>query len=498
MLRRDLLVLLPAVWLVVVAVLVAMGLRAAPTELVVVVLVAGALGSVLVFAHAASRRRRVARLNEVARRLISDGLAPRQPATGEDREGDDEVGLSGLRDNLALLGRRLAEESKDAAKKSRNLDALIDGLDEPVFATDNNDAVLLCNRAAESLLGSAPGRLLGRNVRELFTRPELLQMHSAARAGQTRRARVPLVSHEGVRTFQVSAAPLPAAWGEGVFGVVMVLRDVTELAQAVQVRTDFVANASHELRTPVAAIKVAAETLLDGAKDDPPMRERLIRMIADHTQRLEELVRDLMDLSRLETPDLPVHLAPIDLQETEVTLRTLFEPALRSRRLTLEFAIDPELTASIAGDGKLLLLILRNLVDNAAKYAFERTTIRVVAAPLPSAPTSAEPAPRPPTFADQVPHDAPSLWVRFEVRDQGVGIPLAQQERVFERFFQADAARTGGPPGARRGTGLGLAIVKHAARCMGGTVGLESVWQQGTTVFVDLPLRRLPAGTTTN
>jgi two-component system phosphate regulon sensor histidine kinase PhoR len=500
-LRRDLIVLMPAVWLPVLAALVAVQTGSTPAAAVVSGGVAAVGSTLIVLLYAGLLRRRVSRLNDTAQRLLASGLGAAGEAAGASPIHDDRD-LAALQTNLWQLGQRMAGQVKELAKKSRNLEALIDGLDDPVLATDRDDNVLLANRPMGELLGLGGGTgqpggggaaLLGRNVRTLFTRAEVLAMHTSAKAGKTERARVPLVTPTGVRTFQVSAAPVPAAWGDGVFGVVLALRDVTELAQAIQVRTEFVANASHELRTPVAAIKIAAETLADGAKDDPVMRDRLVAKIADHTQRLEELVRDLMDLSRLETPDLPVHVAPVDLGEIESSLRTLFEPTLRSRRLALQFELDPGL-ARLATDHKITLLMLRNLVDNATKYAHERTTIRVVGrlAPVPAEPPPAPP--RPPTIDERLPADAPAAWVRFEVIDRGVGIPLSQQERVFERFFQADSARTGTGSSSKRGTGLGLAIVKHAARSMGGRIGLESVWQEGTTVWLEWPVRLTGGG----
>src|SRR5262249_7411287 len=156
----------------------------------------------------------------------------------------------------------------EVAKKTRNLEALIAAMDEPLLATDKDERVLLCNRSAEAVLEGvaggatgAGGGLIGRRIDEVFTHAELLEMHGAGRAGQVRRSRFTLLTPIGRRVFQVSASPVPVAWGQGVFGAVMVLRDVTELDQAVQVKAEFVANASHELRTPVAAIRGAAETL---------------------------------------------------------------------------------------------------------------------------------------------------------------------------------------------------------------------------------------------
>lgn len=405
----------------------------------------------------------------------SSGVNPQARLDGPEIPGE----LAPLAAALAGLGQRIEVQLKDLAKKSRNLEVLIDAIDEPIIATDDHDRVLMCNRAAESMLestgaggGGGGGSLLGRGINELFTQENILQMHAQARAGQLRRDRVRVTTILGKRTMQVSAAPLPAAWGDGVFGVVLALRDVTELAQAVQVKTDFVANASHELRTPVAAIRGAAETLVT-ASDDPEMSERLRTMIVTHAARLEEMLRDLLDLSRLESPEMSVELGPVDMGELERTIRHLSEGLCVERHLTLSFELDPMiLGGQLRSDRKLLTLILRNLVENATKFAHENTAVRVIG------------------FVAET-DDLANAIVRFEVIDQGVGIPLQHQERVFERYYQVDLARTGVASGvssnAKRGTGLGLAIVKHAAKALHGRVGLVSEWGQGTTVWVEIP-----------
>ncbi|MBC7835714.1 MAG: PAS domain-containing protein [Phycisphaerales bacterium] len=386
---------------------------------------------------------------------------------------------------MAQARERSEEQLKEVAKESRNLEALIDALDEPVVATDNRERVLLCNRSAEAMFHSGPGGLRGRPISSVFTQAELLAMHAAARSGETRRGRVKIATVMGPRVFQVSAAPVPVAWGEGVFGAVLVLRDVTELDRAVQVKTDFVANASHELRTPVSAIRAAAETLQDGGggggeAHDPKMTRRLLEIITSHAGRLEEMVRDLLDLSRLESSDVGLVIETVQWEEIAASLHAMFDEECRARSLRLEIAFDPSL-AGVATDSRLLLLALRNLVENAAKFAYEGTSIRVSGR-------------RGRGEAVEIGKGEAPGWVRMQVADKGLGIPLAYRERVFERYFQVDPSRAGAAgsagqrgTGARRGTGLGLSIVKHAVKALGGEVGLESVWKEGTTVWIRIP-----------
>lgn len=355
-----------------------------------------------------------------------------------------------------------------AAQRGPDLRAVVDAIDEPVVVTGPGGVVQWCNTAAVALLGRPVERVLARPVDELFTQVDVLGMHAAAAGGRAQRGRVRVMEEAGPRQYEVLAAPLTAAAEPGgvagVTGVVLTFRDVTELARAVHLKTDFVANASHEFGTPLASIRAAVETLADGAAEEPGMRERFLRMIAANVQRLEEMTRDLLDLSRLESPETPVEIGPVRTGELAEWLRETFEPACAERRVGLEFEIAAGLE-EVRSDRRLLGLVLKNLVDNALKFAYEGTAVRVV--------------------AEEWPQAGPRGGVRWRVIDRGVGIPLASQARVFERFYQVDLSRTGEP--ARRGTGLGLAIVKHAVKALGGAITVQSVWKEGTTMTVELP-----------
>jgi two-component system phosphate regulon sensor histidine kinase PhoR len=249
----------------------------------------------------------------------------------------------------------------------------------------------------------------------------------------------------------------------------LVLRDVTELADAVRVKTDFVANASHELRTPLAAIRGAVETLQTDAGANPKIASRMHEIIAGHVLRLEDLVQDLLDLSRVESGEAALRIEPLRLDLLKQAIRDQFEELCAQRGVRITFDIVDALEGWRT-DPRLVVLILRNLVENASKFAHDNTEVRVVG---------------------RIEH-ADQKVVRFEVRDKGIGIPLAQQQRVFERFYQVDPARPGYEQlssigRARRGTGLGLAIVRHAVKALGGRVGIQSVYTQGTTVWFELP-----------
>lgn len=337
------------------------------------------------------------------------------------------------------------------------LNRLIEAVGDPVIAVAPDGIVMHSNTLASKMLGLTRP-LSGRYVEEVVTKAELLDRISGGRRGEPWRGSIRLPSAGGVKVCDVSIVPLsedrPAA-------VVVTLRDITELDGALKLKTDFVANASHELRTPIAAIRGAAETLTI-AHGDEPMRTRLVGMIESHVLRLEEMVSDLLDLSKLESEAMALEVRPVSLAELAQEMSQLLDDLCRKRRVELEFDLDPS-CETIRTDRRLLVLIAKNLIENAVKFTGEGTRVRIEARP----------------------GERPGVCV-IRVSDKGQGIPLAQQQRIFERFYQVDPSRSG----TQRGTGLGLAIVKHAARLLDGTVEVQSVWNQGTTMVVTLP----PAG----
>lgn len=364
-------------------------------------------------------------------------------------------------------------ESHERGERERALSELlcgvIDSADIPIIVSDADGLLVTSNTKAGKVLGVSH-QMRGRRFDELFTQKALNELETLARGGEPGHARATIPIRGEMRDFDIAADPLPHA-----SGAVLIFRDITELSRAVTLKADFAANASHELRTPIASIKGAAETLMGPAKDDPRMLSRLIEMISSNASRLELLARDLLDLSKLEAEDLPVDLRRVHLPPLVESVFAEFSP--QAQRRDIRLVSDLDVVEFIHSDPSLIKLMLRNLVSNAIKFAHEGTSVRVIAR------------------VDQVPIDravSPPDGLRpadgglvLAVKDKGVGIPLEHQQRVFERFYQVDEARSGSA--AKRGTGLGLAIVKHAAKRLGGAVSLESVYQSGTTITIELP-----------
>ncbi len=372
----------------------------------------------------------------------------------------------GVEQRLIEAGEAVSREQS----RTMLLRGLIDAADIPILATDADGVLQQINVPASEVL-SIHSRLIGRRFDELFTQHVLHELETLARGGEAGHARASIPILGEMRDFDVSADPVPFSGG-----AVLTFRDITELSRAVTLKADFAANASHELRTPIASIKGAAETLMGPARNDERMSGRLIEMISSNAGRLELLARDLLDLSKLEAEDLPVQIETVELAAQIEGVFAEFAPQAERRKLRLVAEIEDSINLTRT-DPALIKLMLRNLVGNAIKFAHEGTPIRVVAQRAQVPVDRLIPTPAALDEGDD--------GLLLSVVDRGVGIPLEHQQRVFERFYQVDEARSGSA--AKRGTGLGLAIVKHAARRLGGGVSLESVYQSGTTISIEMP-----------
>ena len=352
----------------------------------------------------------------------------------------------------------IADRVEELAVRFDLYRGVFQALGSAAIVFDRSGRVIIANPAAGRLLDSEPASLIGLEPHALFTEADVLALYESAARGEVSNRRVRIVRGGLTGIYEGIAVPIEVS-GEG--GVILLLRDITELAQASELKTDFVGNASHELRTPIAAIRAAVDTLIGPARDDGPMRDRLATMIRDHVLRLEELVRDLLDLSRFEAPDDAGVISHVDCATLSAEIEAMLGPLRADRGVTLSFDFDPGLRG-LRTNAQALTLILRNLIDNAIKFSHPGGQVRVVGT---------------------LTGDAMAC---IRVIDRGVGIPIAQQSRIFERFYQVDQARSGALP--KRGTGLGLAIVKHALRRIGGSIEVESVWNEGTTMTVFFPL----------
>jgi two-component system phosphate regulon sensor histidine kinase PhoR len=391
-------------------------------------------------------------LCEAADRMAGGDWSARAHPGGADEIRSAAAALNGV---AFATARQLAELDG----RRGDLQTLVDALPDPILLADGQHRVALINAPATDLLQVSPQQAIGRRLSNIINDEAILGLleplgdHETAELTRHREIRVFRNGHRG--TFQAVASPTKTG------GLLLVLRDVSTLVGAAQMKTDFVANASHELRTPIAAIKIAFETLADVYREDPTQTERCVGIIAGHLKRLEEMLGDLLDLSRVEAPSVEPSLSPVDVDELFNGLRAAMEPIARQKLVELAFAesIRPKPDPFIS-DLRLLNLILKNLVENSIKFTPAGGKVSV----------------------DLI--DEGDSIVSLIVADTGIGVPPEHRERVFERFYQVDPARSGS---AGRGTGLGLAIVKHAVHALEGTVNLQSTVGEGTTITCRLP-----------
>ncbi|MGC4030630.1 MAG: ATP-binding protein [Tepidisphaeraceae bacterium] len=369
-------------------------------------------------------------------------------------DGEDELANCGFR--LNLLAERTDEQIAELHRQVAGLNKLVDSLPDAVLLADAQQRVVRINEPAAKFLSITQKQAAGQKLIAVLGEAALVDAYEKMLAAGEEAKRVVkeirVMRQMQKLTFQAVMARTAGG------GVLIVLRDITELAEAVRMKADFVANASHELRTPIAAIKIAFETMHDVGADDWEQTERCMTIIAGHLRRLEEMLRDLLDLSRAETADAEPDLATVNAPGLLASILNAMGSVAADKGVDLEVEAEPEMT--FVSDRKLLELVLKNLVENGIKYT-----------------------PAGGKVVTTIAREEGGIVIR--VADSGIGIPPQHTERVFERFYQVDPARSGSSTG--RGTGLGLAIVKHGVANLGGRVTLASVVGRGTTVTCVLP-----------
>ncbi len=376
--------------------------------------------------------------------------------------------------------RRTSETIRRLERQRSDLNALVDALPDPIVQADKQRRLILVNQPAVELLGVPKEQAIGATVEAAITEPEVLALFDKVAKiaigdlGRNGKPRLPVRRELRLSSGGRQMAYQAVATRSEAGGVIVVLRDISTLDQALRMKADFVANASHELRTPVAAIKVAYETLielLDEASKPTPAAQRCLSILGGHLQRVEEMLQDLLDLSKVEDADQTPSLEMTSLAELSRDLRQTVGPLAARRDVMLELP-DGSADAFVT-DRKLLLLALKNLLENGVKHtpANGKVTLRIQRL----------------TGGD-------GDEIRLIVEDTGVGIPDDHIDRIFERFYQVDAARTGtNARSVDRGTGLGLSIVKHAINALAGSVLVESAVGSGTRFIVTLPEVEAPA-----
>lgn len=369
-------------------------------------------------------------------------------------KGMDYPEIMALGQTVNKLADSLEEKNRTILQSNERLSALLDRLIVGVVLLDSEQRIEMMNPAVYQILG-IDENLLGRSFLEMSKSYGLVQIIQQTYQKKKNRNEEIYIYYPNERILDVNTMVVPDAKGNQV---IVLLYDITEIRRLEKVRTDFVANASHELRTPVTALKGFSEVLLDGALDDPDRLRQFLEIIYKESKRLEILVNDILELSRVEQKQVPMKREWISLNETVETCFKIIKPQATAKGLKLRLLSNNADPIRFIGDQSRLEQILNNLIYNAVNYTDKGGTISVLL-------------------------EETEDEIVFHVADTGIGIPEESIERLFERFYRVDKGRSRNSGG----TGLGLSIVRYLVQNMGGTISVKSTLGLGSTFTVHLP-----------
>ncbi|WP_181349805.1 two-component system histidine kinase PnpS [Thalassobacillus sp. CUG 92003] len=361
-----------------------------------------------------------------------------------------------LSQSINILARNLQEMTSAQGMQENRLEAVINNMGSGLVLIDERGYILLVNRAFLDSLGGEEHEYVS------YIYYDVIPYDAVHQTVQDVYMFEETISHTFVAPFHIQRKHLNVT-GAPIFseshkwkGVVLVFHDITELKQLEQMRKDFVANVSHELKTPITSIRGFSETLLDGAMKDEQMLDQFLRIILKESGRLQSLIQDLLELSRLEKEDFQLDIERFDFVELVEETVPLIEQHAKQKSLKIQKDISA--SAMIEGDSGRLKQVILNLLTNAVNYTPEHGEIGI-------------------RIVDG------EADVTLSITDTGVGMPQEEISRIFERFYRVDKARSRNSGG----TGLGLAIVKHIVEAHQGSIEVVSAPDAGTTFHITLP-----------
>lgn len=369
------------------------------------------------------------------------------PAVSREEDGRD----------IYIPGRNFDEMLERLGSNESMLNVILNSMGEGVLLLNQADRIVLMNPSAEKILETTEKESIGRHYLEVVRHTVLADLLTHSKNQGLSSGEMDFVGRDE-KTFAVSVAAIKVE-PELLLGQIVVLSDITSMKRLMRMRTEFVANVSHELKTPLTAVLGYVETLLSGAIDDKKNRGQFLQKISDQAHRLNALITDVLELSRIESGMYVASMEPVDVSEVAQQAVDLLKAKWEAKEIKILQEVPDGTRAMAHREG--LFHVLENLLDNAIKYSPAKTQIRIYF------------------------HPENGSRLAFCVEDQGPGIPKEVQSRVFERFFRVDVSRSR----EAGGTGLGLSIVKHLSEKMGGEVTLKSEEGRGSTftVFLAVP-----------
>ena len=368
----------------------------------------------------------------------------------------DQERLMPLSHSINILARNLQDITTIREVEEERLKTLIENMGSSLMMIGREGNVSIVNRVFLTRFGMPLEEVKGKVFRTIGLPKSLEQfIDHVFLTEKPYRQQIKMEIQQEYCINEVYGAPVIGDHGRWL-GVVVVMHDVTELVRLEQIRKDFVANVSHELRTPVTSIKGFSETLLDGAYKDETMLLSFLEIIHKESNRLQMLIHDLLELSKIEQQGFTVNIIPMGLREVLIRGADLTSPRLDEKNMSFNVEIDQDV--QVMGDANRIIQIVTNLITNAITYSPEDTTVTI-------------------RLRENEEYGI------FEIEDQGIGIEKQEIPRVFERFYRVDRARSRNSGG----TGLGLAIVKHLVEALNGRIQVESEVGKGTKMIVFIP-----------
>lgn len=372
--------------------------------------------------------------------------------------GSDEIGQ--LSKAFNYMTGRLRDALAQNEEEKEKLASILTNMSDGVVATDESGRIILMNRRASMMLGSEETLTAGLQLESLLGLEDDQALALSGGTAQSTMLRLNAEESESPNIVRVTFTPIHRREG-GTSGTIAVLQDVTEQENLEESRREFVANVSHELRTPLTTIKSYAEALDDGALEDSQLAGRFVGVIRSETERMIRLVTDLLHLSRLDSREAQLRYQETDVAEMLEEVADRFSFQLRQKRISIGTVVRKGVTTAWL-DRDQIDQVLGNVVSNALKYTPEGGSIEMTAG------------------------STPEGMLEISVRDTGIGIPKKDIERIFERFYRVDKARSRN----MGGTGLGLSIAREIVKAHGGSITLQSELNQGSIVTFTLPLNR--------
>lgn len=375
----------------------------------------------------------------------------------------DEIGQLGLAING--MADSLQQQLKWIRDNEDLMQSVLANMTGGILMVDREGQIALVNREAERILHMQGDQLLGKPYHVLKRNYDFMKFVEEGTLHKEYLQDERNVYDPEERTLNFDGVPMSGDDGS-YRGMLFLLQDVTDIRRLERMRSEFVANVSHELKTPIAAVRGFAETLLAGGVKDQDTMRSFLQIIYDESDRLNRLIGDILELSKIESKRIPLEYAPIHLKELLDSVKEVLLPAANKKSIAMQLDIPEHLF--LEGDEDRLRQIFMNLISNAISYTLEGGKVKV--------------------SAEVVNEGGEHETIRFSVSDTGIGIPKKDLPRIFERFYRVDKARSRGSGG----TGLGLSIVKHLVDLHRGTIGVVSKVGEGTTFILELPLMHPP------